>query len=179
MACLREQTVTRGDGIVQCNEEGCQLRSHATRGGARIDNYPPETDCVLQLRLRAGDTEGDWKFLGAEASNALDGIKRWGEMAADIRTNPDTCLHKILAVWVNSVENSIIETGLYCISCETDTTKLDIHKERLYEYDIDNNVWIHVPNRRVERTQTRTDSSDRPMDLPRSIYSRRRRMELY
>jgi len=57
MACLREQTLEGRSGTILCDEEGCQFRRFATRSGYEVISgaWPP--DCVLQLRLRAGNAE--------------------------------------------------------------------------------------------------------------------------
>src|SRR5690606_33946757 len=51
----RETTEGRG-GAIQCDEEGCEFRFVKTPGYTGPVRYPPTTDCLLQLRLRAGGT---------------------------------------------------------------------------------------------------------------------------
>ena len=57
MACLREQTTEGRGGTIQCSEEGCELRFIPINPA--VADHPREIkgDCVLQLRLRAGDAE--------------------------------------------------------------------------------------------------------------------------
>lgn len=61
MACLREQADQERIGDVQCSEEGCQFRQFAAGSRFLIDNEAPQVDCLLQLRLRAGDAEESWR----------------------------------------------------------------------------------------------------------------------
>ena len=61
MACLREQTDPRYRRVISCSEEGCQLRRLQIGGNPLPPPEAPETDCILQLRLRARaleDTKG-------------------------------------------------------------------------------------------------------------------------
>lgn len=62
--------------------------------------------------------------------------------------NPLTCLHKILAPGITREGKPFT----YCVSCDIDVSGTEIVKERLYNYDIDHNVWVHVPGKRVKRT---------------------------
>lgn len=57
MACLRESSLEGRSGALQCDEEGCKFRLFKTSDGSELTPLSPETDCVLQLRLRTGDSE--------------------------------------------------------------------------------------------------------------------------
>lgn len=57
MACLREQALDGRLGTVSCNEEGCVFRRFSRFGSETTFGESPEAYCVLQLRLRAGDSE--------------------------------------------------------------------------------------------------------------------------
>lgn len=72
--------------------------------------------------------------------------------------NPATCLHRIIAPGITGNAEEGFKSVVYCVSCDTDLTGSELIKDKLYEYDIDQNVWVYVPARRVERTQTRTNS---------------------
>src|SRR5689334_21322460 len=64
MACLREQAAEGRFRTLQCNETDCEFRLNTDRGRRRASESPSEGDCLLQLRLRAGDAEesGDISF---------------------------------------------------------------------------------------------------------------------
>lgn len=57
MACLRRQAPNGRIGVIPCDEKGC-LHSLVSlgRGPWAVENAS-QTDCLLQLRLRAGDAE--------------------------------------------------------------------------------------------------------------------------
>jgi hypothetical protein len=57
MACLRRSPFDRRIGTVSCDEEGCLHRRITYRSRGDVVVETPEIDCVLQLRLRAGDPE--------------------------------------------------------------------------------------------------------------------------
>ena len=57
MACLREQTPDGRFGTLSCDEEGCLFRCIKNPSNSEIVALSPETDCVLQLQLRAGHSE--------------------------------------------------------------------------------------------------------------------------
>lgn len=57
MACIRESPVEGRLGTIRCDEEGCQFARLQARGGTSLVVAPSEADCVLQLRLRAGESE--------------------------------------------------------------------------------------------------------------------------
>src|SRR4051812_1167331 len=57
MACLRRAALEGRSRIVFRDEEGCQLRPLAPPCFEGDDGDTPAADCVLQLRLRAGDSE--------------------------------------------------------------------------------------------------------------------------
>src|ERR1044072_6319137 len=57
MACLREQAPDGRVGVISCDEEGCLFRRITNRGGTITADDTSASDCVLQLRLRAGDSE--------------------------------------------------------------------------------------------------------------------------
>ncbi len=73
MACLRESPLEGRFRIVQCDEEGCKFRQVATIGGGRATASAPEIDCVLQLRLRAGDAEDSVERDSADGAGDPDG----------------------------------------------------------------------------------------------------------
>jgi hypothetical protein len=54
--------------------------------------------------------------------------------------NPETCWHYILYAGITK------ELTVYvrCVSCDTNLTGVIEHL-RDYEYDINNNLWVHVP----------------------------------
>jgi len=56
MECLREQTVAGRRGTVPCPTEGCLHRRFSIDSNSFIAEEASKTDCVLQLRLRAGDS---------------------------------------------------------------------------------------------------------------------------
>lgn len=56
MACLRGQTPNGRLGVVQCDEEGCEFRRITDCLAGVLVEGASEGDCVLQLRLRAGDS---------------------------------------------------------------------------------------------------------------------------
>lgn len=57
MACLRESAVDGRFGTLSCDEEGCIYTRFQVRGDSFAYDNSSEADCVLQLRLRAGDSE--------------------------------------------------------------------------------------------------------------------------
>lgn len=57
MACLRESSFEGRIGVVQCDEEGCEFRREQVGGPVYAPGDTSTGDCILQLRLRAGDTE--------------------------------------------------------------------------------------------------------------------------
>lgn len=57
MACLRGSSSEGHFRTVQCDEEGCQFRLLSIDSRTGADAKTSETDCVLQLRLRAGDAQ--------------------------------------------------------------------------------------------------------------------------
>lgn len=57
MACLREKALDGRLGTVPCNEEGCVFGSIETDGRTVSISKTSAFDCVLQSRLRAGDSE--------------------------------------------------------------------------------------------------------------------------
>ena len=77
MACLREQALEGRGGAIQCDEEGCELRLKSFAGVGIIDDDPSEPDCLLQLRLRAGDSAGSriddpWEVIGYMDDTGID-----------------------------------------------------------------------------------------------------------
>lgn len=61
------------------------------------------------------------------------------------RTNPETCLHNV----IHAVITEKLELFVVCISCGSDRTDLEKRIGKNYEYDIDHNVWVHVPVKRT------------------------------
>src|SRR5207344_3098513 len=57
MACLRESPLDGRVGIIPCDEEGCLFGRITNRSGSIIADEASEADCLLQSRLRAGDSE--------------------------------------------------------------------------------------------------------------------------
>lgn len=57
MACLRGQAPDGRLGIVSCDEEGCLFRRLEAGRSTLPTEEAPETHCLLQLQLRAGDAE--------------------------------------------------------------------------------------------------------------------------
>lgn len=58
MECLRRQTPEERGGTLRCDAEGCEYRLFPASRPDGSHMQAPETDCVLQLQLRAGDSEG-------------------------------------------------------------------------------------------------------------------------
>lgn len=56
MECLREQTVAGRRGTVPCPTKGCLHRRFSIDSNSFVAEEAPTTHCVLQLRLRTGDT---------------------------------------------------------------------------------------------------------------------------
>jgi hypothetical protein len=56
--------------------------------------------------------------------------------------NPLTCLHNI---FTTCVDIDTLEQWLVCVSCNTPLTKEWIKERGVYEYDMDNRVWVYVP----------------------------------
>jgi hypothetical protein len=59
--------------------------------------------------------------------------------------DPSTCLHKVISGGLLEDKG---DTFYYCVSCNTTVSGTNLLKDRLYELDIDHNVWVHVPKRR-------------------------------
>jgi hypothetical protein len=68
-------------------------------------------------------------------------------------TNPETCRHNIITAGIT--DN--IELIVACVSCGTDVTTLDKRVGKNYEYDIDENVWVHTPKSSVPINQYDVD----------------------
>lgn len=56
-------------------------------------------------------------------------------------TNPETCRHNVIGAQVDYK----LETYIYCLSCEADLTSPEKRAGKNYAYDIDANIWVHVP----------------------------------
>ena len=59
-------------------------------------------------------------------------------------TNPATCWHNVVEAYI--LKN--FELSIVCLSCRTDLTNLEKRIGKNYEYDIDNNVWVHIPRKK-------------------------------
>lgn len=70
MACLRESPPDGRFGTLSCDEEGCLFRCIKNPSNSEIVELSPETDCVLQLQLRAGDPEDTGGRLIIESTTA-------------------------------------------------------------------------------------------------------------
>lgn len=57
MTCLRAQALEGRRGALQCDEEGCDFRLRTPEGSPLADAETSPDYCLLQLRLRAGDSE--------------------------------------------------------------------------------------------------------------------------
>lgn len=76
------------------------------------------------------------------------------EESEDIRTNPDTCLHRVLVYAVTANDYHCI----ICASCES-TISWEYYQEHIYDYDIDRGLLVERPGGSgVEWSQARTDS---------------------
>jgi hypothetical protein len=62
-------------------------------------------------------------------------------------TNPETCWHNVIVAGISDK----LEMHIHCVSCETDLTALETRVGKNYEYDIDNNAWVHVPDKKKPR----------------------------
>ena len=62
MACLRKKAVIGRVGTFQCDEEGCEFRPLSPEADWAAYGIASPADCVLQLRLRAGDAEESDEF---------------------------------------------------------------------------------------------------------------------
>lgn len=63
--------------------------------------------------------------------------------------NPRTCLHRIIGSELGKNQDSFI----FCMICDSDLTHSKPMKDNLYEYDIDNDVWILVSEDSVRRKE--------------------------
>src|SRR3982750_1378550 len=81
MACIREQTFEDRRGTIPCDEEGCEFAWFKVGSYPQVAKYPPEIDCVLQLRLRAIHPEIDElrEYLEEELRRGLEENRRWLE----------------------------------------------------------------------------------------------------
>jgi len=59
--------------------------------------------------------------------------------------NPSTCKHNVIMAGVAIIDNNF-KAQLICCSCDTDVTEPELRFGKNYQYDIDNNVWVHRPN---------------------------------
>lgn len=57
MECIRKQTYSGRRGTVPCPTQGCVHRRFSIDGNSFIAEEASEVDCLLQLRLRVGDSE--------------------------------------------------------------------------------------------------------------------------
>ena len=57
MECLRAKTVAGRRGTIPCPTEGCLHRRFSIDSNSFVAEEAPKTDCLLQLRLRAGDSQ--------------------------------------------------------------------------------------------------------------------------
>jgi hypothetical protein len=55
-----------------------------------------------------------------------------------------TCLHHIIGPAFDKMTDTVL---VACMSCATDVSKSSMLKGRLYEYDIDHNVWVYQRRR--------------------------------
>lgn len=56
MACLREQASDGRLGTISCDETGCLFRRIEAESDTAVAYETPKADCLLQLRLRTGDS---------------------------------------------------------------------------------------------------------------------------
>jgi len=80
MERFRRKTTEGRSGVVQCGPEGCELKSESIGVCAIADGEAPPADCLLQLRLRAGDVE---KPCRGTNSNVCVGEGCFGESCVD------------------------------------------------------------------------------------------------
>jgi Zn ribbon nucleic-acid-binding protein len=73
-----------------------------------------------------------------------DSLAELTERELTLRTNPATCLHNIIAAIVTPDFELLIQ----CVSCGSNRTKPSRRVGKNYEYDIDANVWVHVPSKK-------------------------------
>lgn len=68
-----------------------------------------------------------------------------------VRTDPKTCLHNVIIARVGKVSPKV-HVILHCVSCETDIShKADVLKRKNYEFDLNHQVWVHVPKSRTKK----------------------------
>ena len=58
--------------------------------------------------------------------------------------NPDTCRHNIRTYGIRDDLTSYV----YCVSCNTVMDGLKTDRPGEFEYDIDHNVWVFVPEKK-------------------------------
>jgi Zn ribbon nucleic-acid-binding protein len=73
-----------------------------------------------------------------------DSLAELTERERTIRTNPNTCLHNILAPVVTPDFHLLVK----CVSCDTDLTDAEKRVGKHYEYNMDEHFWIHVPSKK-------------------------------
>lgn len=106
MACLRKQTLEGRRGTVHCDEEGCEFAWVETGRDTVPFLKASEADCLLQLRLRTGDSKDTGLTAKGRIWNPVD--KEYVELEFDLTP----AQHKLLTEGVTdkfSIFNDKVE----------------------------------------------------------------------
>lgn len=160
MACLRKQAPDGRIGTVSCDEEGCVFTRVSTSSRASSVTETPETDCLLQLRLRTGDTPE-----GALTATGRIMDPTGGPHFVDVEFELSVAQYNLLRD--HSAE--------YGISTDARVTKIDPSRwgagdyeavgERMYYPGIDHGVLYVRPDDTIE---TGTLDEQKPLSQQRS-----------
>lgn len=131
MACLRESAVDGRFGTLSCYEEGCVFRLNSTDGSTWTSSEASEADCVLQLRLRAGDPEDTvvgWMQPLIDEELARAALYGQG-LSVDDELKPLSFDFRLPSIWND----------------ESSEVKPELVEENVGEYQVFRPVWANGP----------------------------------